>query len=205
MCGKEFLLENYLMVFPFLVLDYSRSSTHIRCHVDILQNHFWNVNKKIWNPYTRICLDETIVRFTGRCFHRQYIRGKPDSTGLKYFILTKMKCISLIDPFCITLIIQEFTISSKILFLFYNLDINFVVINIMKVCLVLIFFMMQDTDLYFVLHKIVLLLYSLNWENNLFWGLNWKKVGYLVIMELFWSQQKNKQVKRTRKQNLFIF
>lgn len=74
MCGKEFLLENYLMVFPFLVLDYSRSSTHIRCHVDILQNHFWNVNKKIWNPYTRICLDETIVRFTGRCFHGQYIR-----------------------------------------------------------------------------------------------------------------------------------
>ena len=63
-------------------------NTHIRCYADKLQKFFWRQNRRFWNPYTRICLDETIVGFLGRCSHRQYIRGKPDSTGLKFFLLT---------------------------------------------------------------------------------------------------------------------
>ena len=79
-------LSNRVILSGFRLFSFI--NTHIRCHVDKLQNHFWGVNKKYWSPFTRVCLDETIVRFTGRCSHRQYIRGKPDSTGLKYFILT---------------------------------------------------------------------------------------------------------------------
>jgi hypothetical protein len=39
-----------------------------------------------WIPYEDICIDECMMLYKGRYSARQHIRGKPNSTGLKFFV-----------------------------------------------------------------------------------------------------------------------
>jgi len=47
--------------------------------------------QKSWIPYQHVAIDEILVLFKGRFSGRQHIRGKPNSTGLKFFALCDEK------------------------------------------------------------------------------------------------------------------
>eukprot|EP01133_Synstelium_polycarpum_P012229 gene12229-14322_t len=54
------------------------------------QRYFSGIFKSLWNTGTHIAIDETIIAFKGRYRFRQFIRGKPNSTGLKLYTIADM-------------------------------------------------------------------------------------------------------------------
>jgi len=48
--------------------------------------------KLAWRVGHIVTVDETIFPFKGRCFFKQHIRGKPDATGLKVYLLCDESC-----------------------------------------------------------------------------------------------------------------
>lgn len=47
-----------------------------------------NLNvKSCWNLHQHVVIDEMIVPFDGRWKHKQYVKGKPHNTGLKFYCL----------------------------------------------------------------------------------------------------------------------
>lgn len=53
--------------------------------LNFLKNELITRFKAHWTPYPFVSVDETLIRFKGRYIHRQHIRGKPHSTGLKLY------------------------------------------------------------------------------------------------------------------------
>jgi hypothetical protein len=59
--------------------------------VDLMIYHLNKNFQKYWNLFQHIAIDEILVLFKGRFSGRQHIRGKPNSTGLKFFALCDEK------------------------------------------------------------------------------------------------------------------
>lgn len=46
---------------------------------------------QVYNPRRELSLDESMVKFKGRIFFRQYLPAKPTKWGIKEFILAEAK------------------------------------------------------------------------------------------------------------------
>jgi hypothetical protein len=55
--------------------------------VDELMKHFRGASQKYWVPHKEMSIDETLFLFKGKVKFRQRMPMKPQSTGLKYFMM----------------------------------------------------------------------------------------------------------------------
>jgi hypothetical protein len=67
----------------------SWESIHSSLHFDIkfLRETLTTNFQQFWTPYSHVAVDEGMVPFKGRYRYKQHIRGKPDATGIKIYIL----------------------------------------------------------------------------------------------------------------------
>lgn len=54
-------------------------------------------NIKLMNPSSNLCVDEELYPYRGKCQFRQYIKNKPASYGIKYWLLVDVETSYMID------------------------------------------------------------------------------------------------------------
>ncbi|KAG2388991.1 hypothetical protein C9374_014391 [Naegleria lovaniensis] len=48
---------------------------------------FNQISLIIWKPFPNVTVDETLIQFTGRFKFKQHIKGKPEDTGIKFYMM----------------------------------------------------------------------------------------------------------------------
>jgi hypothetical protein len=81
----EFLLQMIYFADPFVTTD--DPLFKLKIVVDSLRKSFLDV----FYPYEKLCIDESLLLFKGRCHFKQYIPNKRSRFGIKSFLICDFK------------------------------------------------------------------------------------------------------------------
>ena len=89
--GKNHFFGNKFISKTMSRYRFQQINAVLHFQVGFLQTKLNSNFKNNWQPYRTVVVDEGIIPFKGRYRYKQYVRGKPHSTGIKYFALADEK------------------------------------------------------------------------------------------------------------------